>query len=196
LSTASITLAFVDPSLVVLLCVFTLSVVANGALAAYQWHSARQQSNVATQLLSSAIESCRQLEECVRQRSSMADEVAALRGPLTEASVRSALLFEKVDGATKEMAGNLASVPKMIETMTVIAQREVEILEQIKLTAKSLYSALYPKDPKRTTRGPAPEVLDQEYETQQFMQEHNVSRAEAEEMVQHDRMLEGFRVTR
>jgi hypothetical protein len=126
----------------------------------------------------------------------MADEVAALRGPLTEAGVRSSLLIEQVNRATAEMAGNLASVPKMIEIMTGMAQKQTELLEQLRLTAKSLYSALYPKDPKRTTRPPTAEVADQAYETQQFMQEHGVSRAEAEEMIQHDRRLDGFRVTR
>jgi len=185
-----------DVSLVVLLVAFVLSVVAHGSLAAYQWHRASQQSTVATQLLSSAVESCRQLEACVKQRTSMADEVAALRGPLTESVVRAKMLAEEVHKATVEMAGNLAGIPKMTEALTEIAKRQLEILEQIKGTAKTLYEALYSKDPKRRFMPTSPEAADQEYEMNRLMQETGMSRTEAQEQIRHDQMLDGFRVTR
>jgi hypothetical protein len=185
-----------DVSLVVLLVVFVMSIVAHGALAAYQWHRASQQSATATQLLSSAVDSCRQLEQCVRQRSSMADEVAALRSPLEQSVGWAKVLNDEVHKATVEMAGNLAGIPKMTEALVEIAKRQVEILEQIKATAKTLYSALYDKDPRRTFKPASPEVSDQEYEVNRLMQEHGMARAEALEQIDHDQRLSGFRVTR
>ena len=178
-----------DPSLVVLLIFFTLSIVASVGTVVWAWVGART-------LLSSAVESCRQLEATVKQRSSMADEVAALRAPLEMAAARSAILIEATQKATTELAGNLASVPKMVEALAEIAKREIELLEQIKGTAQTLYSALHGKGQERGYRPTDPMVADHEYEIQKYMQEEGLGRSEAEDQVQHDRTLPGFRVTR
>jgi hypothetical protein len=126
----------------------------------------------------------------------MADEVAALKEPLVESSVRAKLLIDEVHKATTEMAGNLASIPAMTEALAEIAKRQIAILEQVQSTAKSLYTALYSKDPKHGFTQTSPEAADREYEIQRRMEEFGMSRAAAEEESQRDRMLDGFRVTR
>ena len=178
-----------DTSLVVLLICFTLSVIVSVGVAAWVWIGART-------LLSSAVEACRQLEACVKQRTSMADEVAALRVPLEMAVARATMVIDLTQKATTEMAGNMAAVPKMVEALADIAKRQIEILDQIKNTAQILYTSLHGKGPQRGSRPVDPQVSDQEYEVQELMREHGMGREEALEMTQHDRALAGFRVTR
>jgi len=185
-----------DPSIVILLCLFTLSTVSSVGLSAWMWYRARRSSQEAEKLSSSAVDAIRMLEQAVAQRSSIADEVSALRAPLEMAAARSAVLIEATQKATTELAGNLASVPKMVEALAEIAKREIELLEQIKGTAQTLYSALHGKGPQRGYKPTDPMVADHEYEIQKYMQEEGLGRSEAEDQVQHDRTLPGFRVTR
>jgi len=183
-----------DPSLVVLLCVFVISVLAHGALSAYSWSKSSRSSQEAANLLSSAVECTRTLEKTVAQRSSMADEVAALRQPLTESVVQAKMLSEEVQKATKEMAGNLLAVPRMIELMAEMAKKQVELLEAVQVTAKTLHEALYSKDAKQGYKPYDAAAADREYETQQ-LQRSGLSRQEAEERAG-SKMWDGFSITR
>jgi len=181
-----------DPSLVVLLCVFVISVIAHGVLSAISWSKASRSSQEAARLLSSAVEVTRALEQTVAQRSSMADEVAALRQPLTEAVVKAGLLHATAQEATVEMAKNLITVPKMIELMTEMAKKQVQLLEAVQSTAKTLYDALHSKDPKAGYTAPDPAAADREYEIRE-MQRAGLSRQEAEDRA--GRSWEAFNIT-
>lgn len=183
-----------DPSLVVLLCVFVLSVVVHGALVAWVAGRSHRSSQEAANLLSSAIEVSKALERTVAERSSMADEVAALRQPLTEAAVKSALLTEALNTATNEMARNLVSVPGMVEAIAELGKKQVAILEAVNKTAGILYDSLHAKEAKTNYRPYDAASADREYAIKELQRTHGLTRQEAEENVNSQRLWEGFRL--
>jgi hypothetical protein len=185
-----------DPSLVVLLCVFVLSVVVNGALVAVAWSRSLRSSQQTANLLSSAIEVSKSLEKTVAQRSSMADEVAALRQPLTESVVGARMLSEDLQKATREMAGNLIAVPKMVEVIAEMGKRQVAILEAVNKTAETLYGALHSKDAKAGYRPYDAVDADREYAIGELQRAHGLTRQEAEENVNSQKLWEGLSLNR
>ena len=185
-----------DPSLVVLLCVFVLSVVVNGALVAWEGGRSRRSSQEAANLLSSAIEVVKTLEKTVAQRSSMADEVAALRQPLTESVVGARMLSEELQKATREMAGNLIAVPKMVEVIAEMGKRQVAILEAVNKTAGTLYDALHAREAKTNYRPYDAVEADREYAIGELQRVHGLTRQEAEENVNSQKLWEGLSLNR
>ena len=185
-----------DTSLVVLLCVFVLSVVVNGALVAWEWGRSQRSSQEAANLLSSAIEVSKSLEKTVAQRSSMADEVAALRQPLTESVVQARMLSEDLQKATREMAGNLIAVPKMVEAIAELGKKQVGILEAVNKTAGTLYDALHAKEGKTNYRPYDAVDADREYAITELQRAHGLTRQEAEENVNKPSLWEGLSLNR
>ncbi len=184
-----------DVSLVVLLCVFTVSVVVHVLLSAWLFGRSLRTAQQTATMISSAMEVAKALEQTVAQRSSMADEVAALRQPLTESVAHAKILHEAVQKATAEMAGNLMAVPKMIEAICELGKRQVEIAEAVKNTASVLYNALHAKAPQANMQAYDPINADREYAIAELSRTHGIPRKEAEEHLSDERLWGGFNVT-
>lgn len=184
-----------DPSLVVLLCVFVISVVVHGAIVAWLSGRSLRTAQQTETMLSSAVDAARALEQTVAQRSSMADEVSALRQPLTESVVAARQLSVDLQKAIAEMAGNLISVPKMIEAIAEIGKRQVEILEAVNKTAETLYDSLHMKTPQASMRSYDPAMADREYAINQLQRMHGMSREEAAEQIRNKGLWDALSVT-